>query len=428
MNREPDKDRIRRIATLLHQASRSVRILTHIGWPADTRQAFFASGAQTLPSVEYAKFDPAEPLSLVQKARSELRESTIDAWLARQAASIEAGANLLASCGTPAFLELSGEVYGTPRGKLSDQLNTAHDLAVQFDEMIGSFSHMDLGAPAAACHLAQTVAQEMQNAASRMFGANAPEVLIVDELSANALAGPKRIRIRRAACFTDKDIRQLINHEAHIHVATSLNGQAQADLKILAAGHPGTTRTQEGLAVFAEFVTGSIDLDRMRRLADRVLAIQMAIDGANFIDIYRYFLERTANEEQAFENARRVFRGGDVRGRVPFTKDVVYLDGLLRVHNFLRIIATTGRADCLRLLFCGKLDLEDIPALYELTKMGLCQPPKYLPPWVADIRFLLCYLTYSSFLNRVDLAQVKAHYETLLKDVPQWQGADSYNA
>ncbi|MGB5347033.1 MAG: flavohemoglobin expression-modulating QEGLA motif protein, partial [Woeseia sp.] len=418
MTSEQDKDRIRRCASALYQASRSVRILTGIGWSSRVREDFFAAKAQRLPQVSYPKFDTAEPLALVAEARRDIGESVIDAWLARQATAIETGARLLAACGTPAFLKLSGELYGTPTTTLRDQSNTPHDLAIRFDTMIDSFSHIDMGAPAAACHLATAVAEDMQAAVQKMFGAAAPKVEIVDELSANALAGPKRIRIRRAACFTDKDVRQLVNHEAHIHVATSLNGMAQSDLKILAAGHPGTTRTQEGLAVFAEFITGSMDLDRMRRLADRVLAIQMAIEGASFIDIYRFFFDRIGNEEQAFENARRVFRGGDVAGGIPFTKDVVYLDGLLRVHNFLRVIATTGRADCLRLLFCGKLDLDDIPALYELTQLGLCRPPAYLPPWADDLRFLLCYLTYSSFLNRVNLDAVKAHYEDMLKDVP----------
>jgi uncharacterized protein (TIGR02421 family) len=290
--------------------------------------------------------------------------------------------------------------------------------------MIDSFAGIDLGAPADACYLADGVAAEMQKSVRKMFGDAAPEVQVVDELSANALAGPKRIRIRRSACFTDKDIRQLIQHEAYIHVATSLNGLSQPFLKILGAGHPETTKTQEGLAVFAEFITGSIDLDRMRRLADRVLAIQMAIDGADFLDVYRYFLDRSGGEEQAFENARRVFRGGVLTGGAPFTKDVVYLDGLLRVHNFLRVIVSTGRADCLRLLFAGKLDIEDIPALFELTRAGMCQEAKYLPPWADDLRFLLCYLAYSSFLNGIDLGQMKLHYESLLRGIPK-SGNDS---
>jgi uncharacterized protein (TIGR02421 family) len=416
---ERERDRIRHVSDLLYRATRSVRILSHISWPSRIREEFLARGARELPTLKYPTFDPAAPLGIIAEARRSINTSSIDQWLERQAAAIENSALMLAACGTKEFYAYSSRLYGTPLAVLADEISTSHAMASKFDTLIASFSNLDLGAPASACHLASGVAQDIELAAKNMFGEYAPEVQVVDELSANALAGPKRIRIRRTACFTDKDIKQLIEHEVYIHVATSLNGLAQTDLKLLAAGHPGTTKTQEGLAVFSEFITGSMDLDRMRRLADRVLAIQMSIDGADFLDVYRYFLERTGSEEQSFENSRRVFRGGVISGGAPFTKDVVYLDGLLRVHNFLRTIVSTGRADCLRLLFCGKMDIEDIPVLYELSQLGLCQQPKYLPPWASDMRFLLCQLTYSSFLNSIDLSQIKSHYEVLLRHIPK---------
>ncbi len=414
-----EEDRIRHVCNLLYSATQPIRILSHIGWPTSVRKRFFAKGARELPEVSYPSFDVSEPLEIIAEARRQIRTSShIDKWLLRHCSVIENSAHMLAACGTPEFFRLSSLLYGTPLAVLPDEKTTSHAMATQFDNLIQSFSAMDLGAPPPTCHLAQSVADAMEKAVKNMFNEDAPEVLVVDELSANALAGPGRIRIRRTACFTDRDVRQLIQHEAYIHVATSLNGLAQPDLKILAAGHPGTTKTQEGLAVFAEFITGSIDLNRMRRLADRILAVQMAIEGADFLDVYRYFLDRTGSEEQAFENARRVFRGGVLTGGAPFTKDIVYLDGLLRVHNFLRAIVLTGRADCLRLLFCGKLDIEDIPVIYELKERGLCHAPKYLPPWANDVRFLLCYLTYSTFLNGIDLSQIKSHYAALLNNVP----------
>jgi hypothetical protein len=97
----------------------------------------------------------------------------------------------------------------------------------------------------------------------------------------------------------------------------------------------------------------------------------------------------------------------------------VYLDGLLRVHSFLRSIVTSGRTDCLRLLFCGKLDIEDMPALVELAAAGLCRPPRYLPPWAADLRFLIAYLAYSRFLNTIDAKRIAAHYSEMLSTVPR---------
>ncbi len=412
-------DKITSACQLLYDASRSVRILTHLSWPLSVREQFFRCNCEELPVVEYEKYDPSivfEKLKIAESA-FEFDAATND-WLFKIANRLETSARMLASVGTNEFFQYSVDLYGSPTQELIDEENTPLGLATKFDELFAQFQSIDLGESQSAQVTAADVGKAMESAAEKMFGESAPKVSVVDKLSANALAGPRRIRIRDGANFSENDVRQLIHHEAHIHVATSLNGLAQPHLKILAAAHPGTTKTQEGLAVFAEFITGSMDLDRFRRLADRVIAIHMAADGANFIEVFNYFLDRTDDPEQAFENARRVFRGGILSGGAPFTKDVVYLDGLIRVHNFFRTAVSAGRADCLRLLFCGKLDIEDIPILAKFAAQGICQPAKFLPPWASDIRFLLCYLTYSSFLNRIDLSRVKKHYNDMLQTLP----------
>ena len=419
MTQTDTKSRISAAANQLHAAAQTIHILSHIAWPLSHREEFLRGKASKLPNIEYPEFDPSETLARLGKARELIGGDTqIDAWLNGIADKIETSAHMLCACGTREFYEHSHTLYGAPSDTLRDERSSSLDLANHFNELIETISHVDMGSPAPACYLADYGAERMSAAVSALFGDEAPQVLVVDELSANAVAGPKRIRIRRSACFTDKDILQLINHEAYIHVATSLNGLSQTQLGILAASHPGSTKTQEGLAVFAEFISGSMDIDRFRRLADRIIATQMAIDGADFIEVYRYFFDRINEPEQAFENARRVFRGGTLTGGAPFTKDIVYLDGLLRVHNFLAAIVSAGRADCLQLLFCGKLDIEDIPVICELVDMGLCHAPRYLPPWAADRRFLLSYLAYSSYLNSIDLGTVREHYVTLLETSP----------
>lgn len=419
MSLEKEKQRIRNVSDRLYQASRSMRVLSHLGWDASVKEDFFAKGAKELPSVSYDRFDATETLNLIEAVRVKLSsDNPIDLWLSRIAGDLENTAKLLESTGSKDFYRYSCELYGTPTSPLVDQTNTSLGLAEQLAHLFASFDSLDLGEPEVAEINADSVAEAMRKATQKMFSDNAPAVNVVDTLSANALAGAKQIRIRRGAQFTDKDISQLINHEAYVHVATSLNGRHQDDLKILGTSYAGTTRTQEGLAVFAEFITGSMDIDRMHRLADRVIAIQMAVDGADFLQVYRYFLDRIGEPDQSFENTRRVFRGGVLTGGAPFTKDIVYLDGLLRVHNFMRSMVTSKRTDVLRMLFCGKLDLEDIPVLCELASMGLCKPAKYLPPWASDLRFLLAYLTYSSFLNKIDLSQVNSHYQDLLRDAP----------
>ena len=37
-----------------------------------------------------------------------------------------------------------------------------------------------------------------------------------------------------------------------------------------------------------------------------------------------------------------------------------------------------------------------------LAADGLIEYPRFVPPWARDLRFLVCYLAYSGFLNRID--------------------------
>jgi uncharacterized protein (TIGR02421 family) len=197
-----------------------------------------------------------------------------------------------------------------------------------------------------------------------------------------------------------------------------LNGRLQDALPILAASHPYNARFQEGLAVLAEILSGAMEMDRFARLADRVFAIQLAVDGADFLEVYRWFLERTGKPEQSYENTRRVFRGGVVEGGAPFTKDCVYLYGLLQASNTVRALFASGRADCLPLLFCGKLDVQDLRALLELAELGLLRAPRFVPPWISDPRSLFAMLTFSAFNARIDLRPMIQAAEALLKDAP----------
>ena len=416
---EREKERIRAVASLLHTACKPLRILRTLAWEPEVKETFLAQGGRELPQVTYPAFDPTSSIEAVREARRQIVPvTTIDLWLDRQANAIELSARMLAAVGTAGFFEYGRQLYGEPTAPLRYVPITPLDLAQSVLDTIANLAHIEMHTAPPSDHTAESVAADLDVAVRAHFGDQAPAIELVDRLSANALATSRAIRIRRGARFTDRDCVQLLHHEAYIHVATSLNGRAQTDLPLLAAGHPGTTRTQEGLAVFAEVISGSIELDRLRRLADRVLAIQMAIDGADFLEVYRYYLERTGDPDQAFENARRVFRGGVITGGAPFTKDLVYLLGLLQVDNFIRAGFAAGRADCLSLLFCGKLDLFDIPALCELYARGLCRPPRFLPPWISDPRHLLALLTFSVFTSRISLEPIVEVARKLLDSAP----------
>lgn len=410
-----EKERIVAISDALDEAASNINILRNIAWSPSVEIDFFKYQAQQLPEVQYKPFDPSPVLESVNKARKLLGGNpVIDKWAERIANKLESSALLLESRGKKDFFRHSKNMYGCPKDILPDGQSTALDLAQHFGELFQHVRNFDLGAPPQACVLPSTLAEEMQKAVNSMFGQEGPKIVMDDTISSNAIAGRRRIAINPAACFTDKDVQQLIEHEIYIHVATSVNGHNQKNIKILGAGHAGTTETQEGLAVFSEFITGCIDLDRTRRLSDRVLATQMVIDGADFIELYRWYLEKTDDEGKAFDSAKRVFRGGAIEGGAPFTKDIVYLEGLVRVQNFLSVAVASGKFDYLDLLFCGKLDLSDIPALRMMNDMGLIERPQYLPPWIRDKRFLLTHLTYSSFLSGTDSSVLHQHYKDLL--------------
>jgi hypothetical protein len=168
-------------------------------------------------------------------------------------------------------------------------------------------------------------------------------------------------------------------------------------------GAPRTTRTQEGIATLAELSTLSMDINRLRRLALRVRAVKSGLDGADFLQTFRGFLEAGQSEEDSYKSAERVFRGGDVRGKIVFTKDAAYLGGLLEVHTFLRVAIQDNRPELIGRLFAGRLTLGDVFELSPCFESGILVPAVHVPPWAADLRRIAAMLAYSGFMSRVQL-------------------------
>src|SRR3546814_19952183 len=91
-----------------------------------------------------------------------------------------------------------------------------------------------------------------------------------------------------------------------------------------------------GLATLSEMLSGAMDIGRMKRISLRIVAIDKAIHGADFIEVFRFFIESGQSDIDSFTSAQRVFRGVPLSGGGAFTKDTVYLHGLLAVHPFFR--------------------------------------------------------------------------------------------
>ena len=402
----------------LNLAAKSMRILSSVAWDEEQKDRFLKDGK--MPNPDYAPIDVSEPRRLIAEARKSIEgDHFVFEWLGRLAETLDRTTHLIDSRGTPEFYHHSAELYGRPTRLMLDKKTRVIDLARRMDGTLDGLDFSKLVVEGYETHLtAEEFAAELTVQLKPHFGDQAPDVELSDTLSAKAVAGRKRIRVRASAGFTERDIEQLLQHEALIHTATSLNGRAQPHFKVLGRAHAGTTEVQEGLAVFAEIISGAMDPQRFRRLSDRVIAIQMSIDGADFKEVFEFYNERLDDPDQSFENARRVFRGGVLTGGAPFTKDMVYLNGLLRVHNFMRTVVKLGRADLIRILFVGKLDIEDVPALAQMAASGRLRAPEFMPPWAKDLRFLVSYMAYSGFLNQVKMPGFQTYYEAELEDVP----------
>ncbi len=407
-----DSIRIKKISSILYEISKEVKILRHLAWPEAIRHQFFKSKSEKLPEVEYPKFESEEIIYKLKSIENSFGDTNYDEWLKSKATDILMSAELLKFCGKKEFFQQSTKIYGSPNFVLRDGKTSSIDLAKQFETVIDKY-YDNFSKSLKNKNIAiENVKNEIEKRIDTVFGTNRPEVIISEKLSAKATASSKRIRLKKDAQFTKKDIEQLVNHEALVHVATTLNGRLQKRMKILGAKYGSITKTQEGLAVFSEFITGCIDVNRMYRISDRVIAIQMAIDGADFIDVYRFFLNREG-KTQAFEDSRRVFRGGLITGGAPFTKDIVYLDGFVRVHNFFRSAIAKGKIEAMEILFSGKVELDDIPILLKMKEEGLIAKPKFLPNWVTDMNYLVSYFVFSMFVSEMDYDKANNYYDSL---------------
>jgi len=410
-----EKQRISNLNQELYSIARGISVLKYLRWDIAVKHTFLQNGATKLPEVSYKKTDFSGKLKQLNKLKNKVESTPFDTWILDQINTIITTLLMLQSVGKANFYTYSCSLYGAPNDTLLDGKTTSLSLAKKFKSLLDQDYEVKQKIQ---LFDSESTKQQMESRIRLMFGEKAPRLELSESIASKASASVKRIRLNQNAQFSQRDIEQLVQHEAAIHVATGLNGRNQDSLPMFASSHAGTTRTQEGLAVFAEFITGSMDVNRMRRLSDRMIAIQMASEGADFIEVYRYFVRQEGvDKEQAFDNTQRVFRGGVIHGGAPFTKDIVYLDGLVRVHNFMRVAVTLKRTELIPLLFVGKIDLDDISIINKLHESGLCKPAMFVPTWVEDMSFLFSYMAYSGFLNSVDLTEVTEHYQQVLSNM-----------
>lgn len=183
---------------------------------------------------------------------------------------------------------------------------------------------------------------------------------------AMVLNATETLLLKKNHVFSENQLQVLANHEIGVHLVTTFNGKKQP-LKIFSNGFVNNTETQEGLAVFSEYMSGCLTMRRLKVLAYRVLAADSLRKGYDFKDTFdllhnQYKLDRS----MSWQVTLRAHRGGG------FTKDALYLTGLKKIYD-----ASQNGVNYMNLL-TGKVTLEYLETINKLQEIGLAEPAQYL--------------------------------------------------
>jgi uncharacterized protein (TIGR02421 family) len=417
---------VRGLSDRLVEAQRPIRVLDAIKWDDDIERAFFAQDARALPPVtrDYylsrpLPFDPEQKFhelhAIERDIRRQLGEFNAPGQImSRMCQEYREVVRLLTHRGTRAFAEISERLYGSASDSFHAGDPNLADLGHMMSDILDNLSHETIfGREETTLDAREAVELLSERLAGYFQDRAAVRVQLSDGIVADASAGSDYIKVRSNARFTPRQVRLLEVHEGWVHLGTTLNGQAQPVCTFLSKGPPSSTVTQEGLAVITEIFTFASHPGRVRRLTNRIEGVAMAEAGANFLEVYRFFLEEGYDPRESYQHTMRIFRGSLPEGCGPFTKDLCYSKGFVLVYNYTRLAVSKGMMRRVPLLFCGKVNLADIKALAQMVEEGLVAPPRFLPPQFADLHALSAWMCYANFLNRLSLKRIEEDYAGL---------------
>lgn len=406
------------ISQMIMEAQKPIHILDSIKWKDDIFEKFKASRFKEMPKADvdyYQKIplylNPEEKIQEFEYIRKLIterlgHEEPIIHILKRQCLEYEDVVRMLQVRGTREFYEYSKKLYGSASDVLGDKKTLLVDASVVINDILQNLENTDLGI----CYLKTIPSSEvvdiLNKRLTQYFNDDVITVKLDDGILSDAAAGSNYIKIREGLMFSPREVDILETHEGWVHIGTTLNGLAQPYAKWLSKGTPSTTSIQEGLAFLMEVFTFRCTPDRLRKINNRLIGCEMAESGANFLQVFEHFINLGQSETNAFKNSQRIFRGGRIEGGAPFTKDISYTKGFIRTYNFLRTSVRNGHPHLIPYIFSGKLTLEDIPILYHYAQEGLIESPKYLPPQFSDLNGMAVWMTFSNFLNKMNLEKI----------------------
>jgi uncharacterized protein (TIGR02421 family) len=418
---------IHEISERIVTAQKPIRILDALKWDSHVQEEFFRHKGLKLPLVNTdcsrektpLQFDPLKKIEEFREIERSIRRklgqySGVGSMMQRMCREYSRVVEMLLARGTPKFTEISQELYGSSEDAFHIGAPTLKDLAnVVASSLANIKDRVTTDADIKKFTTEEAVAILAEKLGTYFHESSHVGVEISDGIIADASAGADRIKIHRGMMFSEREIRVFEIHEGWVHLGTTLNGMSQPVCTFLSKGPPSSTITQEGLAIITEVFTFSSYPGRLKRLTNRITAVGMAEDGADFLDVYRFYLEQGFEETESYHFTTRVFRGSLPDGG-PFTKDLCYSKGFILIYNYIRLAVQHGLVNHIPLLFLGKTTLEDVHILADLLEEEIVTPPMYVPPQFQDIAALSAWMCYSLFLNKLDLQRMATDFKAIL--------------
>lgn len=385
----------RELSLALREAQSDLRILRRINWPAAMAEDFSRGRISSVdPRKIYGElgFSPKEKRrrlnEIARKAEDRLGDLAAGKLLQGRVNEYLCTVQLLASAGTDQFTEAGRKFWGSSRDKLFSNGTTVAQYARALRKIIRNISTPELALETEKVIPAKALLAMMRAHFREAHLTELIELSISDKITANAVAGSGKIKIRKDALFSTKDIQVLIYHEAYTHCATGANGRSQPYAKFLGFDSPKCTSTQEGLAVLMEIFTNSTYPHRIQKIADRVIGVSLAEEGGTPADVYEYYRESGYSKAESYQLMSRVFRGTNLKGGQAFTKDIAYLTGLIECYNFIEFCLLKNKFEYVPLLFAGKLNVQEMPLIVQAAKDGFIDKPKWVPARFLDVESL----------------------------------------
>jgi len=321
---------------------------------ASERKRFFAKKGRTEPEFRYKQLniDPYQFREALYKLPVEdVLDADIQQLYRHIIDNLATKIELLTSIGTDTFKYNSLKYYGEPSNTDVQNANFLLHLPVMEEELN----------------------QETYNAfyAAEYFRNKAKEwqldckIETSSKVVAKAMvnSAKKLLLINKEAQFTKAELEAFAYHELGIHMLTTINSKQQP-LKVFSLGLVGNTLTQEGLAIFSEYCSGHLTLNRLKILALRVIAVNLMLEHNSFAKTFHSLVnEYNMDEPAAFTMTTRVYRGGG------FTKDHLYLRG------FTEILKLSLEEAPLEDLLVGKTGLLDFSVTSEMIERGMLKKP-----------------------------------------------------